>query len=87
MLKTSSAATVPSAPEDVKNLLGAAVGAANLAVFSDAQANPARRGMGTTLSALLLAGGRGFIAHVGDSRIYLSRGGEVRQLPEPLGDQ
>ncbi len=69
-------------PEDVKNLLGAAVGAANAAVFADAQVNTARRGMGTTVSVLLLAGARAFIAHVGDSRIYLARGGEVRQLTE-----
>ncbi len=69
-------------PEDVKNLLGAAVGAANAAVFADAQTHPDRRGMGTTLSALLIAAGRGFVAHVGDSRIYMARGGEVRQLTE-----
>jgi CRP-like cAMP-binding protein len=38
--------------------------------------------MGTTLSALLVLGGQGFIAHVGDSRIYLLRGGHVQQLTE-----
>jgi CRP-like cAMP-binding protein len=38
--------------------------------------------MGTTTSALLIAGDRGFIAHVGDSRIYLLRGGQVHMLTE-----
>jgi CRP-like cAMP-binding protein len=38
--------------------------------------------MGTTLSALLLVGQQGFIAHVGDSRIYLSRGGRTQQVTE-----
>jgi hypothetical protein len=38
--------------------------------------------MGTTTSALLIAGDRGFIAHVGDSRIYLLRQGQVHQLTE-----
>ena len=41
------------------------------------QAEPDKRGMGTTVSALLIAGDRGFIAHVGDSRIYMLRAGQV----------
>lgn len=52
------------------------------AVFAEAQRDPAKRGMGTTLVALLFAGNRGFIAHVGDSRIYLHRGGAVYQLTQ-----
>jgi CRP-like cAMP-binding protein len=38
--------------------------------------------MGTTLSALLVLGSHGFITHVGDSRIYLQRGGRIQQLTE-----
>jgi CRP-like cAMP-binding protein len=38
--------------------------------------------MGTTLSALLILGHQGFIGHVGDSRIYLSREGHVQQVTE-----
>lgn len=68
--------------EDVKNLLVAAVAHANATVWAAAQADVARRGMGTTLTALLLLGRRAFIAHVGDSRLYLVRNGEVRQLTE-----
>jgi serine/threonine protein phosphatase PrpC/CRP-like cAMP-binding protein len=69
-------------PEDVKNLLESAAHAANAAVFAEAQRDPSKRGMGTTLTALVLVGGYGFIAHVGDSRCYLFRGGEVRMLTE-----
>ena len=36
--------------------------------------------MGTTLTALALAGNEGHIAHVGDSRAYLVRDGSCRQL-------
>ena len=38
--------------------------------------------MGTTISALLVVGDRGFIAHVGDSRVYLLRQSQVIQLTE-----
>src|SRR5687768_13041449 len=51
-----------------------------------AQAEPEKRGMGTTCSLLLVGGPpsarRGFIAHVGDSRIYLVRQGHAHQLTE-----
>ena len=43
---------------------------------------PNKRGMGTTLSALLIVGHQGFIAHVGDSRIYLLRDGHIQQVTE-----
>ncbi|EDM77042.1 protein phosphatase/cyclic nucleotide-binding domain protein [Plesiocystis pacifica SIR-1] len=43
---------------------------------------PEKKGMGTTVVALLIAGDRGYIAYVGDSRIYLLRGGIVYQLTE-----
>jgi protein phosphatase len=38
------------------------------------------RGMGTTATVLLLAGGNVFWGHVGDSRAYLLQNGDVRQL-------
>jgi CRP-like cAMP-binding protein len=41
-----------------------------------------KRGMGTTLSALLILASKGFVAHVGDSRIYLARAGTVQQITE-----
>ena len=41
-----------------------------------------RPGMGTTVTAALLAGGSVVLAHVGDSRAYLWRGGGLRQLTD-----
>ena len=42
--------------------------------------DPQLRGMGTTLTAALLTGSNLFLAHVGDSRAYLLRGGRLRRL-------
>jgi serine/threonine protein phosphatase PrpC/CRP-like cAMP-binding protein len=67
---------------DVINLLEHAVQKACSEIYEKAQREPEKRGMGTTLSALLVINNRGFIAHVGDSRIYLLRGGRVIQLTE-----
>ena len=69
-------------PQDVLTLLENAVQAAGQAVYHKGVAEPEKRGMGTTTSALLIAGDRGFIAHVGDSRIYMLRAGQVVQLTE-----
>jgi serine/threonine protein phosphatase PrpC len=69
-------------PQDVLTVLEHAVQTAGLAIYHRGQAEPDKRGMGTTTSALLIAGDRGFIAHVGDSRIYLVRRGQVVQLTE-----
>jgi protein phosphatase len=61
-----------------------AVRAANLAVYRRAQKYRALRGMGTTLVATLVhrthTGCTAWIAHVGDSRCYLLRANNLRQL-------
>jgi protein phosphatase len=58
------------------------VAAANHQVHATARAKPELAGMGTTLVALLAGGGRLALAHVGDSRAYLVRGGRIRQLTD-----
>ncbi len=63
-------------------LLEYAVHSASAQIFHKAQQEPEKRGMGTTVVALLTIGARGFIAYVGDSRIYLSRNGVVYPLTE-----
>jgi len=57
-----------------------AVEAANHAVFSKAGEGPKYQGMGCTFTMLLVAGPKAVMAHVGDTRLYLYRGGEVSQL-------
>src|SRR5205085_5096953 len=59
--------------------LRSAVRAANVAVY-DAGQDAERRGMGSTLTALALAGKEAVIAHAGDSRAYLVRDRQASQL-------
>lgn len=54
--------------------------AANRWLMAQANANRDLAGMATTLSLLLLRGQRYYAAHVGDTRIYLYRGGVLKQL-------
>jgi len=69
-------------PQDILAMLESAIHSAGSAVYQRGQDEPEKRGMGTTTSALLITGERGFIAHVGDSRIYMLRAGQVVQLTE-----
>ena len=66
----------------ILDLIELAVRQAGRAIYQLAEEDPAKRGMGTTVSLLVLTPHRGFIAHVGDSRVYLVREGEVFQLTE-----
>jgi serine/threonine protein phosphatase PrpC len=60
--------------------LARAVRTANLGIVDYAAEHPESFGMGTTLTAVLLDDQVGLVAHVGDSRAYLLRGGEIRPL-------
>jgi serine/threonine protein phosphatase PrpC len=66
----------------VRRLLESAVQSACYMVFGMGQLDPRQKGMSSTLSSLLISGGIGFIAQVGDSRVYLARKGKVVQLTE-----
>ncbi len=57
-----------------------AVGEAQSLLFHAAARRPDWRGMGTTLTLAYVFGNYLFIAHVGDSRCYLLRGGTLRRL-------
>jgi PPM family protein phosphatase len=59
-----------------------AINVASSAIFHMAQRDKKRHGMGTTLSMMLVVGNKAFMAHVGDSRVYLSRARQVHQLSE-----
>lgn len=80
-------ATYSTAPTEencglVRRLLEAAVQSACYMVFGMGQLDPRQKGMSSTLSSLLIANDKAFIAQVGDSRVYLTRGGRTVQLTE-----
>lgn len=54
--------------------------AANLAIFNAAQSQPQYAGMGTTLVCTWFVAGRLLVAHVGDSRLYRWRDGQLAVL-------
>ena len=66
--------------ERVARLLTDTVLEANRAVYRRAQSDAKVRGMGTTLTAVAITNGAAHLAHVGDSRCYLLRGGAMNQL-------
>lgn len=65
----------------VLQLLDQAANAASRRVYESAR-ETLREGMTTTLVAAVIGGGAAFIVHVGDSRAYLLRQGDLRQLTE-----
>jgi protein phosphatase len=73
---------VPLAESPLAGALREAVEGACAAVFRSSRANPELAGMGTTCITLLVHGDHALLGHVGDSRAYLVRDGEVFQLSE-----
>jgi PPM family protein phosphatase len=73
-------------PYEILQILEQAVVSACAAVHERATKEPDKRGMGTTSTLLLIAGHgaqlRGFIAHVGDTRVYLARQQQTHLLTE-----
>ncbi len=64
------------------NQLASSVRRSNRVIWEAAQHHASQRGMGATVVAALLRGPVMSIAHVGDSRIYLLRAGELQQLTQ-----
>lgn len=61
-------------------LLENAVLQANFGIYQSSQEHPEQRGMGATLTAGWINGSKLSLAHVGDSRAYLLRTGNLQQL-------
>lgn len=74
--------TLVDASVSLTEKLRVAVTAANREILDTTLRKPELAGMGTTLVALLATPERIALAHVGDSRAYLVRGGNIRQLTD-----
>ncbi|HXF24077.1 MAG TPA: PP2C family serine/threonine-protein phosphatase [Gemmatimonadaceae bacterium] len=70
----------PRTPAGVEAALRSAMSSANHVIFTYASGNPQHRGMATTATLALVHHSVITIAQVGDSRAYLVRGGEARQI-------
>ena len=71
------------ADEPGGDLLGAlerATRAGNEAIAAQVERSPELEGMGTTLTAILFAGNRIGLCHIGDSRGYMYRDGQISQI-------
>ncbi|MFT3927971.1 MAG: cyclic nucleotide-binding domain-containing protein [Myxococcales bacterium] len=66
--------------QEVANLLNQAVMFASKTVFDVAASDKGKHGMGTTCVVLLTLGDKGWMANVGDSRLYLARDKNLYQL-------
>lgn len=62
------------------NRLATAIQLANRQVWNDSHVSPEFSGMGTTVAAVWSSGDTATAANTGDSRIYLRRGGSLKQL-------
>jgi protein phosphatase len=67
-------------PGDLLSALAQAVQQAEAAVQDIVTAGPAQRGSGTTLTAMLWSGSQLALVHVGDTRCYLLRHGQLFQI-------
>lgn len=65
---------------DLLDQLSGAIGTANSHLQDMIRGDPDLHGMSTTLTAMLRAGSRFGLAHVGDSRCYLLRDGALQQI-------
>jgi serine/threonine protein phosphatase PrpC len=73
---------LPDGPGSYEERLAGLVAEANGRVYSQAQSDDQFAGMGTTLTVAYVGEDDLAIAHVGDSRFYVLRDGELEQLTE-----
>ena len=71
-----------SKPELINKLMQEAMQTACSKVYHEAAKHNRYKGMSSTMTALLILNSKAFLAHVGDSRLYLLRGSEVYQVTD-----
>jgi protein phosphatase len=78
--KVANVDRVYESTEEASKALIDVIWEANSLLGSTAQQHPELAGLGTTFSGIVFTQGRVTIGHIGDSRIYLARDGEVSQI-------
>jgi PPM family protein phosphatase len=79
-LKAASDAYYQSEDDDVAVALRHAIEHANATIYQMATENAQWKGMGTTCVAAVLQGEMAYVANVGDSRAYLVRDNQMKQI-------
>lgn len=75
---------------DASRLIREAIALANKQIYDQAQANPALAGMACVLTVAVVDGDQATIGHVGDSRLYLLRPGDIKKITRdhsPVGSR
>ena len=64
----------------IENRLVCSIKLANLRIYETSNRDLRYKGMGTTIVSVLVSGDKIYVGHVGDSRVYRVREGEIAQL-------
>lgn len=73
-------ASITSADDNPKDALEIAIQCANNEIYNMSKNEPSLHGMGTTITACVILNNKVTAAQVGDSRLYLVRGGKITQI-------
>ena len=82
VIESLRACDIVAEPGELLEVLARGVTAANAEVARRVAEDPARLGMGTTLTAMLWSDGQAALVHIGDSRAFRLRSGVFRRLTE-----
>ena len=80
VVETISSSVADSRADDPPGILEKAIIDAGQAVHAQSTSSATQQGMGSTCACVWMIGSRLYTASVGDSRIYLLRNGEIRQI-------
>lgn len=78
--RVAHADAIYDSPEEAGKVLKETIWQANSVLRESCKEHPELSGMGTTFSGMVIVGDKATIAHIGDSRIYRARNGEVKQI-------
>ncbi|MEY4043536.1 MAG: hypothetical protein RL529_1103 [Actinomycetota bacterium] len=78
--RVAQADAIYDSAEKAGEILRETIWQANAVLRESCKEHPELSGMGTTFSGMIIVGDKATIGHIGDSRIYRARDGEVKQI-------